>query len=81
MVKQRFNVGDLVRLKNIEELRKNLKVKASTADIALLDDCGIVIQVIENNKSNYVVVHWQKLNTEYNHFPHSLEKINDVAVD
>lgn len=67
-----FNIGCLVKSKPYEQLKK-IGIKGSEKNIPHLNDVGVVIQVLDN----YVVVLWQKLQKEGEHFPHTLDKIAD----
>jgi hypothetical protein len=72
MVKTYLNVGCLVRMKPYDDLKK-FGIKAPVKDIPYMDDVGVVIQIL----NNHVVVLWQKLEKEGQHFPYTLEKIAD----
>lgn len=67
----------MVRLKSPDELfALGIKLPKSAPYI---DDVGIVIQVNETHKNNYLLVHWQKANEECEHFPTVLDKIGDAT--
>jgi hypothetical protein len=70
MVKTYLNVGSLVKMKPYSELLK-IGIKGPETNIPYIDDVGVVIQVL----NNYVVVLWQRLAREGNHFPHTLDII------
>lgn len=72
MVKTNLNVGCLVKIKPYSDLLK-IGIKGPETNIPYTDDVGIVVQVL----NNYVVVLWQRLAREGNHFPHTLDKIAD----
>lgn len=72
MTKTDLDVGCLVKLKPYDELKK-FGIKAPVKDIPYMDDVGVVIQIL----NNHVVVLWQKLEKEGQHFPYTLEKIAD----
>jgi len=72
MVKTYLHVGCLVRLKPYDYLKK-VGIRAPAKDIPYMDDVGVVIQVL----NNHVVVLWQRLEKEGQHFPHTLDKIAD----
>ena len=72
MTKTDLDVGCLVKLKPYDELMK-FGIRAPVKDIPYMDDVGVVIQIL----SNHVVVLWQKLERETQHFPHTLDKIAD----
>ena len=72
MTKSYLHVGCLVRMKPYDDL-KSFGIRAPVKDIPYMDDVGVVIQIL----SNHVVVLWQKLERETQHFPHTLDKIAD----
>jgi hypothetical protein len=65
----------MVKLKSPDEL-KALGIKSASP---YADDIGIVIQINESHKNNYLLVLWQKANEEVKHFPTVLDKIGDSA--
>ena len=75
-----FNVGDLVKIKSMEELKKFGIKEKNPANIPFMDDIGIVVQVSDlGDKTSSVRVRWQKLNEEYSHFVYTLDKISSVS--
>lgn len=75
--KMRFNVGDYVMLKTIEELNK---LGISTKDINYSDDKGIIIQITEKKGDNdIIVVCWQQTKKEIKHPSSILKHISDKA--
>lgn len=75
-----FNVGDLVKIKSIEELHKFGIKETNPGNIPFIDDVGIVIQVADFGKKNMsVLVRWQKLEVEYSHFTYTLDKLSSAA--
>lgn len=72
MSRNNLHVGCLVRSKSYTELRK-FGFKGPVEDIPYMEDVGIVVQVLDN----HVLVLWQKLQREINHFPYTLNKIAD----
>lgn len=75
MGRHKIRVGDMVKLKSPDEL-KVLGIKTVSP---YADDIGIVIQVNESHKNNYLLVLWQKANEEVKHFPTVLDKIEESA--
>ena len=72
MTKGYLHVGCLVRMKSYDDL-KSFGIRAPVKDIPYMDDVGVVIQIL----NNHVVVLWQKLEKEGQHFPYTLDKIAD----
>jgi hypothetical protein len=71
--KIQFNVGDLVE--NIPRRHFNNRYiagKYTTFD----GDLGIVVEVVDDR---YLVVYWQKLKTNFTHFPHTLKKLSAIG--
>ena len=79
-------IGDLVRLKPIQELKK-LGIKTDNMhplSCPYIDDVGVIVQITqEKNKFNneYVVVHWQKMNEEISHFATVLEIVSNIKTE
>jgi hypothetical protein len=72
MVKTYLNIGCLVKMKPYSDLLK-IGIKGPETNIPYMDDVGVVVQIL----NNHVVVLWQRLAREGNHFPHTLDKIAD----
>jgi len=72
MVNTYLHIGCLVKLKPYDEL-KSFGIRAPAKDIPYMDDVGVVIEILKN----HVVVLWQRLAKEGEHFPHTLDKIAD----
>lgn len=68
----KLNVGDLVKMKSDIELSK----LGVSLNHTLHNDIGVVIQVVEASKYNYVTVSWQKCKTDIKHFVTVLDKIS-----
>lgn len=68
----KLNVGDLVKMKSDVELSK----LGVSVNHALQNDVGVVIQVVEASKHNYVLVSWQRCKADIKHFATVLEKIS-----
>lgn len=79
MGRHKIRVGDMVKMKPVEELF-SLGIKLpKNANLPYIDDVGIVIQVNETRTVNYLLVHWQKANEECKHFATVLDKIERTA--
>lgn len=84
MAQENLNIGDLVKVKPLtqsKKFNKNIRESKLETSSPFDDDYGIVVQVITNKDTqhSYVVVHWQKLQKEYSHFPGSLQKVSSVV--
>lgn len=84
MAQENLNVGDLVKVKpptRSKKFNKNIRESKLQRSSPFDDDLGIVVQVITNKDTmySYVVVHWQKLQKEYSHFPGNLQKVSSVV--
>ena len=79
-------IGDLVRLKPLNVLKKiGIKTDNMTPlSCPYIDDVGVVVQITqEKNKFNteYVVVHWQRMNEEISHFSTVLDIVSNVEAE
>lgn len=72
MVDTSLNVGCLVKMKPYDDLKK-FGIRAPVKDIPYMDDVGVIVRIV----NNHVVVLWQRLGKEGQHFPYTLEKIAD----
>lgn len=71
--KKHLRVGDLVKTE-----KSFIRINGLDSSSPFDGDLGIVVKVVERKHSNYVVVFWQKLQREYEHFEVSLHKVASI---
>ena len=73
--KVKFTIGDLVE--DIPHHGFGFRNRYVQGKYTNFDgDLGIVVEVVEDR---YLVVYWQKLKTNFTHFPHTLKKLSAIS--